>query len=230
MAKIITVPTPCHENWNDMTPKDQGRHCGSCCKTVVDFTNWQPQDILLHFKANKNVCGRFSAEQLNEPIPTQEDFVRQISYFAIPTIKKMAAIFLFAFMIGASSCGQKSTAAVTNTTITDNGIVVTDTTTKPPVNVIAGEAIAYPVEDTTKKTTPHKTMGKPKTTKVKAGQSPKAPVVVAPPPPPPMLMGDIAVVDTTTTPQPQCTNDPKKILYPVMGKMVVKKTPTTKEQ
>jgi hypothetical protein len=220
MAKIITVPTPCHENWNDMTPQDQGRHCGSCCKTVVDFTSWQPQDILLHFKANKNVCGRFSADQLNEPIPTQEDFVRQISYFAIPTIKKMAAIFLFAFMIGASSCGQKSTAAVT-----DNPIVVTDTTKKPPIDIIAGEAIAYPVEDTTKKTIPHKTMGKPKINKIK--ETPKTTVVVAPPPP--MIMGDIAVMDTTTTPQPKCTNDPKKVEHPIMGKMVIKKNSYNKK-
>jgi hypothetical protein len=105
---MITVPTPCHEDWNAMTPKDKGRHCDSCAKTVVDFTTWQPQAILLHFKANKNVCGRFTESQLNEPIPTQEDFVRQIAYFKIPTLKKVAAIFLFVFMIAGANCSANT--------------------------------------------------------------------------------------------------------------------------
>jgi hypothetical protein len=107
MASIITIPTPCHEDWNAMTPNEQGRHCGSCVKTVVDFTTWQPLAILEHFETNVNVCGRFKTDQLNEPIPTAEDFVKQIAYFKIPTLKKIAAIFLFAFMIGGSSCNEK---------------------------------------------------------------------------------------------------------------------------
>ncbi len=106
MPTIITIPTPCHEDWNAMVPDDKGRHCDSCAKTVVDFTTWQPQEILLHFKTNKNICDRFTEDQLNEPIPTQEDFVRQLAHFKISTLKKVAAIFLFAFMIGASSCNE----------------------------------------------------------------------------------------------------------------------------
>jgi hypothetical protein len=99
MPIVISIPTPCHEDWNKMTAKDQGRHCDICNKTVVDFTTWQPQQILLHFKTNTNVCGKFRTDQLDEPIPTKEDFVNQISYFKIPFIKKTAAIFLFVFAI-----------------------------------------------------------------------------------------------------------------------------------
>jgi hypothetical protein len=106
--QTITIPTPCHEDWNKMTAKEQGRHCNVCSKTVVDFTAWQPQEILLHFKANKNVCGRFTTDQLNEPIPTQEDFAKQIAYFNISTVKKMAAIFLFVVMVGGSSCNENT--------------------------------------------------------------------------------------------------------------------------
>jgi hypothetical protein len=103
MPTVISIPIPCHEDWNKMTAKDQGKHCDVCSKTVVDFTSWMPQQILLHFENNTNVCGRFRVEQLNEPIPTKEDFVKQISYFAIPFLKKVAAIFLFVFTILASS-------------------------------------------------------------------------------------------------------------------------------
>jgi hypothetical protein len=108
MQSIITIPTPCHEDWNAMHPNELGRHCDSCVKTVVDFTNWQPQAILKHINSNENVCGRFTADQLNEPIPSAENFVKQIAYFKISTLKKIAAIFLFAFVIGGSSCNENT--------------------------------------------------------------------------------------------------------------------------
>jgi hypothetical protein len=103
MPHIISIPTPCHEDWNEMTAIEQGRHCHVCSKTVMDFTSWQPQQILSYFEHNTNVCGRLTIDQLDEPIPTKEDFVKQISYFSIPFLKKVAAIFLFVFAILGSS-------------------------------------------------------------------------------------------------------------------------------
>ena len=110
MPKIISIPTPCHEDWNAMTPDDKGRHCALCSKTVVDFTQWHPQEILFYLQQNaaKRVCGRFAAVQLNEPIPTPEDFVYQLSRFTLPFLKKAAAIFLFAFSVMAVSCNGKT--------------------------------------------------------------------------------------------------------------------------
>lgn len=32
------IAKPCHEDWNRMSPNDQGRHCAVCEKTVVDLT------------------------------------------------------------------------------------------------------------------------------------------------------------------------------------------------
>ncbi|MEM8584754.1 MAG: T9SS type A sorting domain-containing protein [Bacteroidota bacterium] len=35
----ITIPEPCHEDWNAMTSLEDGsRHCDSCAKNIVDFT------------------------------------------------------------------------------------------------------------------------------------------------------------------------------------------------
>ena len=106
MPTIITVPKPCHENWDNFTPAEQGKHCQVCAKTVIDFTIWQPNEMVnyLSDKAEGETCGRFTTAQLNEPIPTAEEFAKQIYYLRISTLKKIAAIFLFAFMVGNSSC------------------------------------------------------------------------------------------------------------------------------
>lgn len=61
----ITIPEPCHEDWNKMTTNDNGIFCGSCSKNVVDFTNMLPDEIQLYFQQNSNVCGRFKNSQLN---------------------------------------------------------------------------------------------------------------------------------------------------------------------
>lgn len=61
----ITIPEPCHENWDKMTPKDNGRFCLSCTKTVVDFTKMLPDEIQHYFIQNKNICGRFKKSQLD---------------------------------------------------------------------------------------------------------------------------------------------------------------------
>lgn len=70
MAKKFTIQIndPCHEDWNKMTPQDQGRHCDSCQKVVVDFTIKSDAFIAGHLKKHNNVCGRFKSEQLGRPI------------------------------------------------------------------------------------------------------------------------------------------------------------------
>jgi hypothetical protein len=92
----IVIPEPCHENWNEMTPKENGRFCMSCSKTVVDFTSMLPEEIQHFFIQNQNnrVCGRFKNEQLNEiniQIPSQILY-SQIHY------RKMFLLALFIVM------------------------------------------------------------------------------------------------------------------------------------
>jgi hypothetical protein len=63
----ITIPEPCNENWDKMTPKENGRFCMSCSKTVVDFTSMLPEEVQHFFIQNKNekICGRFRKSQLD---------------------------------------------------------------------------------------------------------------------------------------------------------------------
>lgn len=97
MQYTIQIPKPCHESWDAMTPEQDGRHCAQCCKTVVDFTNWLQEDILDYMQQGKgNVCGRFRPEQLNVPI-SETAFITSIIRAQLPYLKKIAAIFLFAF-------------------------------------------------------------------------------------------------------------------------------------
>jgi len=64
----ISIPTPCHENWNAMTPEAKGRFCGSCQKSVFDFTTSSDREIASVLKSNKNTCGRFKASQLEREL------------------------------------------------------------------------------------------------------------------------------------------------------------------
>ncbi|MEP2935113.1 MAG: carboxypeptidase-like regulatory domain-containing protein [Gilvibacter sp.] len=64
----LSIPEPCHEDWNKMTPQDKGRFCDSCEKVVVDFTGKSDVTIANHLRDHKNVCGRFNVSQLNRPI------------------------------------------------------------------------------------------------------------------------------------------------------------------
>jgi hypothetical protein len=63
----LEIPKPCHENWLNMTKQEQGRHCGVCCKTVVDFTSMPMEKVIevISQKKDANICGRFRPDQLN---------------------------------------------------------------------------------------------------------------------------------------------------------------------
>jgi hypothetical protein len=72
----ISIPKPCHEDWNQMTPKEKGKFCNACSKTVIDFTKMETFEIQDFINENKNtlICGHFKQTQLdgiNLRIPTQ---------------------------------------------------------------------------------------------------------------------------------------------------------------
>ena len=67
----LSIPTPCHEDWQAMTPNQQGRYCASCAKTVVDFTRMSDAEVVAHLQRKPGqVCGRVTAKQLNRSLAT----------------------------------------------------------------------------------------------------------------------------------------------------------------
>ncbi|WP_337968410.1 hypothetical protein [uncultured Flavobacterium sp.] len=102
----LTIPEPCQENWDKMTPKDNGRFCLNCSKTVIDFTEMLPDEIQHFFIQNQNnrICGRFKDEQL-------ETITIQIPSSIIYTQTHYHKIFLLALFIAMGttlfSCSDK---------------------------------------------------------------------------------------------------------------------------
>ncbi len=62
-----SIQNPCDKSWNDMTPETNGRFCGSCEKSVVDFTVMSDFSIVSYLENHKQekVCGRFTKPQLD---------------------------------------------------------------------------------------------------------------------------------------------------------------------
>jgi CarboxypepD_reg-like domain len=72
MAKkqlTISIPIPCTEDWNNMTPNQSGKFCASCQKTVVDFSRMSDAEIFNYFaNFSGDTCGRFTEKQLTAPL------------------------------------------------------------------------------------------------------------------------------------------------------------------
>lgn len=64
----ISIPSPCHESWQDMTPAEKGRFCASCKKVVHDFTQLSDREITTVLANDKSACGRFLSTQLERDL------------------------------------------------------------------------------------------------------------------------------------------------------------------
>ena len=51
------IDDPCHEDWNQMMPETNGRFCGSCTKSVVDFTGMSDFSIVNYLQNHKTEKG-----------------------------------------------------------------------------------------------------------------------------------------------------------------------------
>ena len=138
----ISIPTPCHEDWNAMTSEGKGRFCGSCQKTVVDFSMMSDRQIAEFFKKPATTtCGRFMPDQLGRVIeqpPKRLPWLRYILTIAIPA-------FLMSCKLGARQATQGKMIS-TEQHITGDSIAVP----LPPPTV--GMIIEQPIDTAKAKT------------------------------------------------------------------------------
>lgn len=98
----LSIPKPCNENWNEMTPEQQGAFCNVCSKVVVDFSNMSDEEVLSYFenKKGEKTCGRFRASQLT-PYEMKVDVRAVASQGNFP---KVFAVLLFLFFSSLFIC------------------------------------------------------------------------------------------------------------------------------
>jgi hypothetical protein len=79
----LQIPTPCHEDWDNMSPVEKGRFCSSCQKQVVDFSRMSDREVAIFFKkpSTGSVCGRFMEDQLNRDIDIPRKRIPWVKYF-----------------------------------------------------------------------------------------------------------------------------------------------------
>lgn len=134
----LDIPKPCHEDWEKMTLDGNGRFCGSCAKTVVDFTKMKAAEIQQYFIENrgKKVCGRFQNNQLDSIIITIPAHV----VFSQTQFHKMFLLALFVSMgtiLFSCSDGNGNRQPIDRIEVTDEK---PNTTLGLPIPVIAEDS------------------------------------------------------------------------------------------
>ncbi len=102
--KSISIPTPCLESWQQMTPVENGRHCQSCCKTVTDFAVMTDAEIISYLGKHQNVCGRFDDFQL---LRINQQFQNQQSSFTLFKRIGLTAAVLMAIPFAKANAQKK---------------------------------------------------------------------------------------------------------------------------
>ena len=145
----INIPEPCHEDWNKMTPNEQGAFCGSCQKTVVDFSKMGDQQIKDYFlqKCEQKTCGRFNFKQLNKP--TSNFFLWKTQ---LTPLRKFAAALFLVFGTGLFSCVSVTGQTVGEIVVEQDDFNETDVSEiilgKVAAPVIMGDTIVIEESDT----------------------------------------------------------------------------------
>jgi hypothetical protein len=106
MKSTKTILTnPCSENWGNMALNDNGRFCGRCKKTVVDFTAWKDDDIKKYLQEQSGTtCGHFNKSQVEVIRPRHHQFLVDLYFrikenIRIPVLKTIALQLIIVSML-----------------------------------------------------------------------------------------------------------------------------------
>lgn len=102
---------PCSKSWDEMTEVSNGKFCGSCKKTVVDFTTWKDDDIKKYLlEQSGTTCGYLNKSQVDIIRPRHHQFLVDLyfrikEYIRIPVLKTIALqlIIVSMFVVGCNN-------------------------------------------------------------------------------------------------------------------------------
>ena len=65
---MISIPNPCGEDFDKMTPTERGAYCKKCDTDTFDFRHLSNDEVfqILDDNKGKHICGRFNKSQLND--------------------------------------------------------------------------------------------------------------------------------------------------------------------
>jgi hypothetical protein len=120
----LTIPQPCQQAWEEMTPDANGRFCSNCNKTVMDFTNLSDEELLAMIRqSTTKVCGRFQTSQLDRPLYYAQ---KQHQSTLLPAVMITSALV--------AGVAANSTARSTDTNVATANLAGITALTTPPVN------------------------------------------------------------------------------------------------
>lgn len=143
----ISIPKPCHEDWNAMSQSEKGKFCSSCSKTVIDFSKMETSSIqdFIHQNKNNNICGHFKQTQLdsiNLQIPSQ----------VLTQYNSFHKIFLLALLIVMGTSVMNCTNKKGNSQKIDSVEVVDTLKNNKTLNILEDIPIAEEIDSITKLT------------------------------------------------------------------------------
>lgn len=102
---LISIPKPCLEDWNEMSPREQGAFCNVCSKTVIDFTSLSDDEVKNYFLATQGqkTCGRFKNTQLTK----SDNILPAVLAGNIPLWKKILAMVVILFGSFITGCKEQ---------------------------------------------------------------------------------------------------------------------------
>lgn len=140
---IVRIPEPCHEDWNKMTPDDKGRFCGSCSKSVFDFSNKtdiEIRDILLENK-DKKVCGHFRRSQIDRPLNITIDLNNLPRNMSITKMFTIALFLVFGtFLFSCTDINGKKIEGI-EVTNSKEEVQILGAMEMSPVELVKGDSI-----------------------------------------------------------------------------------------
>lgn len=91
-SRVVTIATPCIQNWEHMEEHEGHNFCNACQKCVIDFTGYTNEAILQVLTTSKtDVCGRLSQTQLDQlnfaliVAPSNRNWMKYLGVLAIGT-------------------------------------------------------------------------------------------------------------------------------------------------